>query len=169
MPRIALRQAAFVSRHRCSTALALAAWVLLSLPGCRSGADRNGNSHGTWLQLYSGGPQTLKQTLLIDTAHILLTSFYDRIWLRVEYSEPLTQMEHVSGPVSAVEFQDDVDCSNLLVRDLQFREVGLKGQVVGDSVVPAPVWVAASSHPAFSSLITIVCLRLSALHPPRGA
>jgi len=95
-------------------------------------------------------------TVLLDTARVEWVASDARVWLRIEAAR---------GSPLAVETHHDVSCDRREIRDLEIRGVEVTGDVVQDSIVPAPAWIPASARPALQGVLPVLCARLSQLNP----
>ncbi len=99
---------------------------------------------------------TVPDTVLLDTARVEWVASDARVWLRIEAAR---------GSPLAVETHHDVSCDRREIRDLEIRGVEVTGDVVQDSIVPAPAWIPASARPALQGVLPVLCARLSQLNP----
>jgi len=120
-----------------------------ALGSCRPKAAAESVRPG-WALLITG-----PDTVLLDTARVEWVVSDARVWLRTGGA---------TSPL-AVETHHDVSCERREVRDLEIRTVGVTGDVVQDSVVPAPAWIPASARPALQGWFPVLCAQLSKLNP----
>lgn len=102
-------------------------------------------------------------TVLLDTAAIEWASSGARVWLR---SQSPARLPHLPS-AAALDTRHEVSCARGEIRDLEIRALGGAGDVLRDSLVPAPSWIQSAVHPVLQGLLPALCTRLSLL-APRG-
>jgi hypothetical protein len=129
------------------------------MSGCRAGPTPD-VPRSRWSLLVA-----VPDTILLDTAGVEWVSSDARVWLRARPSASIPYLASTTGPVAAVETHHEISCARREIRDLEFRAVGVTGEVVGDSAVRATAWTPASAHAGLRDLLPALCARLAQLDP----
>ena len=136
--------------HRLHTVVLAAAALV---PACHS--PRSGPA-SPWVPIVNS-PQI---TILVDTSRLSQIEHATRLWLRFEYAVPQPEMKSTRGPYASSEVQEEVNCQQQQVRDLQLRLLGADGKVVGDTLFAATSWTSFASHPLTPSILGPLCSQI---------